>query len=360
MTVLFANNANTTIAANINSGVTSVTLATGTGALFPNPTGGDYFLMTFKPAAPSALNEIVKVTARAGDVCTIVRGQEGTAAAAWSAGDIAAGLITAGALAAMLQQTNARTRLAAATPFYIRTDGSDSNTGLVNNAGGAWLTLQHAINVLQSTYDINVQAVTINLGAGTFAGANLLNLVGVGTSVVINGAGATTIFSSALNGSGFGANYLLQNMKFVCAADNAVTSGTGASISIGASVEFGACLLAHVYAPGGIINVNTSYTISGGSSAHYQANNKGLIVVSGGITVTLSGTPNFSSAFSSIDANSFLNMSGNGGFAVFSGGATGQRFFVDNLSLISTGGSGVNYYPGNSAGVNNGHGAIYN
>lgn len=100
---LFANNAVSTLAASINDVATSATLATGTGARFPSPTGSDFFMLTFTDAATGLTNEIVKVTSRSGDVVTIVRAQEGTAAQAWAAGDGANGLITAGALGLFFQ-----------------------------------------------------------------------------------------------------------------------------------------------------------------------------------------------------------------------------------------------------------------
>lgn len=50
------------------------------------------------------------------------------------------------------------------TQYYIRTDGSDSNTGTSNTAGGAWLTLQKAANVM-------VGGDTVNVASGTYIGS---------------------------------------------------------------------------------------------------------------------------------------------------------------------------------------------
>ncbi len=82
---LFTNNAATTLASGILSGATSLTVATGTGALFPNPTAGQYFYCTLANNAGTV--EIVKVTARSTDTFTITRGQDGTSAVAWNTGD---------------------------------------------------------------------------------------------------------------------------------------------------------------------------------------------------------------------------------------------------------------------------------
>lgn len=101
---IFGNNATTTLASGIGSGAVSCTLLTGTGALFPNPSAGQFFRMTFQDAATNNTREIVFVTARSGDVCTITRAQESTTAVAWITGDYANNLPTAGAMAGMSQQ----------------------------------------------------------------------------------------------------------------------------------------------------------------------------------------------------------------------------------------------------------------
>lgn len=103
MAELFANDATTTLAGAISDVALTATLSPGTGARFPNPTGGDFFRMTFRDALTTLNNEIVYVTARAGDVITMQRGQEGTVAQNWLANDLAANLWTAGAAANILQ-----------------------------------------------------------------------------------------------------------------------------------------------------------------------------------------------------------------------------------------------------------------
>jgi hypothetical protein len=95
MSVLFTNNASTTLASSITSSATSLTVASGKGALFPTITGNDYFLCTLQNNAGTA-TEIVKVTAVSTDTFTIVRAQEGTTASAFSAGDKIELRITAG------------------------------------------------------------------------------------------------------------------------------------------------------------------------------------------------------------------------------------------------------------------------
>ena len=87
MTILFTNNAATTLASSITDSATSLTVAAGTGALFPSLSGGNIFYATLQSASAGTPIEIVKVTARSTDTFTIVRAQDNTSASAFNAGD---------------------------------------------------------------------------------------------------------------------------------------------------------------------------------------------------------------------------------------------------------------------------------
>ena len=82
MAVKFTNNAATTLAANINSSATSISVTDG--SVFPTITGSDHFYVTFDDTTNK---EIVKVTARSSNTLTVVRGQDNTTARAFSSGD---------------------------------------------------------------------------------------------------------------------------------------------------------------------------------------------------------------------------------------------------------------------------------
>lgn len=85
MGIKFANNASAPLASAISSTSTAVILTAGRGAAFPSLGADDYFYATLINASNQL--EIVKCTARAGDTLTVVRGQDGTASRAYSAGD---------------------------------------------------------------------------------------------------------------------------------------------------------------------------------------------------------------------------------------------------------------------------------
>jgi hypothetical protein len=127
---LFANDASSTLAAPISSGSSSATLASGTGALFPTPSAGQQFAMTFNDAATGLLTEIVYATVKATDTFTITRAQEGTTAQNWLAGDLAANLNTAGTMQAMVQTAGLYpARVVTASGAFVTTT-SDSNGGV--------------------------------------------------------------------------------------------------------------------------------------------------------------------------------------------------------------------------------------
>src|SRR5574337_888889 len=90
----FTNNAKTTLASGITNSATTLTVASGAGALFASPTAGDWQDVTLDDGTHV---EICRMTSRSGDTLTVSRGQEGTAAYGFAAGAIVAARFTAGA-----------------------------------------------------------------------------------------------------------------------------------------------------------------------------------------------------------------------------------------------------------------------
>lgn len=74
----FTNNATTTTTDRLSNTDTTIVVASGTGSLFPTLGAGEYFKATLQDTNNNF--EIVRVTARADDTMTVVRGQDGTLA----------------------------------------------------------------------------------------------------------------------------------------------------------------------------------------------------------------------------------------------------------------------------------------
>jgi len=102
--IVWANNASSTLASGITNVATQFTVQAGQGALFPNPSAGQYSVVTLEDVSGNI--EIVKCTGRTGDTLTIVRAQEGTTGLAFASGSRAECRVTAGILAALLQKTS--------------------------------------------------------------------------------------------------------------------------------------------------------------------------------------------------------------------------------------------------------------
>jgi hypothetical protein len=154
-TLQFANNAASTLAGGISNSATTLQLAAGTGTIFPALSAGQAFFMTLTDAETQEVREIVEVTARSGDVCTVVRGAQGTTALAWNAGDIAAQLNTAGDMQGMVQPDTLQSN------FY----GNATDVGGTVNSITA--TLPSGLTALVDGMQFIVFAAGANTGAVT-------------------------------------------------------------------------------------------------------------------------------------------------------------------------------------------------
>lgn len=94
---IWTNNASSLLASSIGTGDTSLSVTPGSGGQFPAPSGGDYAAITLVSADGLTI-EIVRLTSRSGDVLTVTRAQEGTSAAAFSAGAVVSHRLTAAQL----------------------------------------------------------------------------------------------------------------------------------------------------------------------------------------------------------------------------------------------------------------------
>jgi hypothetical protein len=145
----FTNNAATTLASSILIGATSLTVASGTGALFPTLTGSNFFYCTLQNTAGTTI-EIVKVTARSTDTFTIVRAQESTSASAFASGDKVELRLTAGEINLLFSgvtqgsgtdQVFQENGLTVNTSYTLTTSRNAMSVGPITLASGASVTI---------------------------------------------------------------------------------------------------------------------------------------------------------------------------------------------------------------------------
>lgn len=242
--------------------------------------------------------------------------------------------------------------LTANRTYYVRTDGSDSNDGLANTAGGAFLTIQKAVDVVAGL-DLSTYNVTIQVGNGTYtAPVTLKTLTGAGL-VTIQGDDTTpaNVIISTTSGNCFTADGIIGRWRISGVEMRTTTSGHCVS-TIGGTVtltlgknRYGACANSHIVLQlGASVYLDQSYTISGGAERHWNVL-AGLLQVQT-ITVTLSGTPNFSSQFLLAERVSYVRCNA----TTFSGAATGTRYLVQSNAVCFTNGAGATFLPGSVAG----------
>lgn len=253
----------------------------------------------------------------------------------------------------------ARGKITTDKTYYVRTDGNDSNTGLSNTSGGAYLTIQRAVDEVASNIDIAAKNITIQIADGTYTGAVVLkNVVGFSAAgnLVIKGNATTpanvvvsVTGADAFSADGISTVWDIKDLKITTATTgNGLFAGGGAKLRFG-NINFGSCAYAHMqaFSPGSVITALSNYAVSGGSgNAHMQAY-YGAQIVAKGLTVTITNTPSFPIAWIDFEVSGTGQVFGN----TYSGSATGKRFVTTNGSVIFTNGSTPSsYFPGDAAG----------
>lgn len=250
-----------------------------------------------------------------------------------------------------------RERLTAARTYYVRTDGADTNTGLSDTAGGAFLTIQKAMDVVYGTLDIGGMAVTIQVAAGTYTDGVLQSSPQVGSGTITLLGDATTpanvvISTTSANCVEVQSNAVLYlgGFKFqTTTSGSAVRAFRDGILHLNGKVDFGtlAASGSHIFsASGGKVVVSADYNVTGAAAVHLDAAEQGNISV-GGRTVTFTGSLAYSTAFARCAKLSYLAAQG----MTFSGGTiTGTRYTVTENAVVRVDGGGASYFPGSVAG----------
>lgn len=247
--------------------------------------------------------------------------------------------------------TPLRERLTAARTYYVRTDGSDGNDGLANSSGGAFLTIQKALDVILGTLDLGGNAVTIEVAAGTYAGAVSFASPQVGAGNITISGDTTTpsnvVVANSISVDGAGCRLFVQGVKVQANVGALLNAKNGGYIKTTGKNEFGSTAVGHrlIAEAGGVIEAVAPEIISGTAAGwHYLGLSNGYIYCQGA-TWTASGTAaqgGFAQAAVGGVVYAYANTA--------SGTFTGARYFANLNGAIQSNGGGANYFPGDSAG----------
>jgi hypothetical protein len=254
--------------------------------------------------------------------------------------------------------------LTGAQTFFVNAStGSDSNNGLSSTS--AFSTLQKAVNTI-AQFNLNGFNVTVNVANGTYAHVALLPLGGSGSVTFIgNSTTPSSCTISATSGSAVSAltssGYAFNGFRFQSSGSTPSDAGCGVLVVdcsiLLSNVAFGACQGAWASSENGAqVSFSGLLQIFGGTTANSLLNGAGFNAQSGGsisssfpanVTLTIENT---------VSVSSFIQASllGNTLFTPVSitgaGNVTGAKFNVTSNGVVDTNGSGINFYPGNTAG----------
>jgi hypothetical protein len=238
--------------------------------------------------------------------------------------------------------------------YFVRNDGSDSNTGLGNSAASAFVTIQKAVNAV-AALNANNFSVQILLANGTYtSGVSLLSYVG-SQPVTIQGNTGTPS-SCVINASTFGVigtavqgYYTIAGIRFVTnvTTQGSVYASEGTQMVLN-NVDFGRAVGANHITVGRFASVivNSNYTVSSSATLHWAADTDGVINANGVTVGITNGTQTFGTWAFATRAGGILAV-GN----TFNGTAICTRYSADLNSYISVGGANATYLPGNVAGA---------
>lgn len=271
---------------------------------------------------------------------------------------------------------NARIVLAANTNYYVASTGNDSNPGTLAQP---WLTLTHAMIYIAMNLDIAGFIVTVNIGAGSFAGVGMRSTVGGGIIYFKGaGSGSTTITDGPNdgvfnNGECFtaavscGSSIFINAMTVKQSGNHTFNFGVvlyvpGIDFNLYDPVAFTFdiifdCSLMHgggqtaalsIQAPSGIFDLGlTSITGGGGTVNNFASiQNGGYWQAGGNCAVTGALTVNESFVVTALGGIINLWTS----LAITGAGVVGQRFLAQGGDINNTG-RNLNAFPGTVAGT---------
>lgn len=252
-----------------------------------------------------------------------------------------------------------RIRLKADANYYVRRDGNDNNTGLINSSSSAWLTIGKALSYVSQTLDLAGFTVIVhvqgnNVGDGTYTenlilpswvgyhGGTLITpftdqfiILGEnGTAKIIGATASPTILAV-----GTGGNPPIQFNNFEISNPN--TSGICIEADDGGfvvlktitfgTVGTGGLLTIATQTAGRILFINSTFTVKTGVNvaAGFYATSGGELVFQPGSIINFAGATTFSAAVVYVFNNGLID---NGGTTWSGTTPTGNSYFLDKTT----------------------------
>ncbi len=247
-----------------------------------------------------------------------------------------------------------RPRLTANRTYYVRSNGSDSNDGLSDTAGGAFLTPQKAADTVMGL-DFNGFIVNIRLN-GAFTTGFLFDRVLVGAPyddpVIITGDDVTPSNVTIARTSGDcltvwnGARVRIRGVKLSTTTGNGINVAYNGYVAFDV-VDFGYCGGDQIVAPvDGQFRALGAVTLSGGAGGHFLHVIDGSQANMANFTLTFAGTPAYGGRFIGIN---YAKLRWEAVTVV--GSCTGIRFLVHRDGLLDTAGALPTVIPGSLPGI---------
>lgn len=234
--------------------------------------------------------------------------------------------------------------------YYVRKDGSDSNTGLTDTAGGAFLTIGRAVEVVYAIKSWSYYQIRIHVRTGVYAESVYLPPLPNGATAYLQGDRITlsNVVISATDGNAIEITSEPYNWLVEGFTVQTTNSGFGLVCSSGVSnvgyLRFGACASGHIsVTKRSYLAMFGDIAVSGAAPTHVDINlNSQFVAYACAYVVT--GVPVFSASFARLTDLSLAKFDE----TTFTGSATGKRYDVSGCSFLNTGGATL---PGSVAGT---------
>ena len=238
-------------------------------------------------------------------------------------------------LNSVIAATNAaREVLTANRTYYVRTDGSDSNNGLADTSGGAFLTIQKAIDVVK-ILDLAGQSVTIKC-TGNFTSQGQIDVlmpIGAG-DVILQGdtsdLTATKIKALYMDSQKPLARFILDAVEFVNGDAESSSFKLDNSTAYHGRISYNSrAYPINISANSALFpwatNCSISLTPNVGVSVLGICSNSSLLMLQGmSGSIVLNSSPAFALAQWYCEGNSFINIGG----TTITGSFTGTQYTV--------------------------------